>query len=146
MICKNCGRQYSDFRKKCPHCGYNSEKGGIDINSSFTAKEGMSDQEKWFSFFSIAPKIISLIITIVTAIPGIVFFFMAIFQKSGWSHYNKLYWLFSLIFIFGGVIIALLTYVFLKLSFCYKILHIEYLKKILAKDNEKQTETETKSE
>ena len=128
MICKNCGGHYSDYLEKCPSCGYNPEIGEkVEIPKTDMIKE----QEKWFGFFAVAPKLFSIITAILTVIPSVVFFCLAIFQKSGWSHYNELYGLFGFICMFGGLILSLIIYVCLKLSLSYKILHIEYLKKMV---------------
>ena len=122
MVCKNCGKVYSDYRSNCPRCGY------ISIGEIVTTnKDKIKGQEKWFSFFALAPKVFALVTLVLSAISGIVWLFIAIFQKLGWFHY-----IFAFSCILVGALLALLVYVCLKLSFCYKILHIEYLKKIVA--------------
>lgn len=71
------------------------------------------NNEKWFKFFNLIPKLS-------TAILAIIFFILGIVMGGV-----------TLLIVWGaGAVFCLLNYVIAKLILSYKILHIYYLKKI----------------
>ena len=88
--------------------------------SNFSREDERIIQEYnvWFNFFLVLPKWVTIISAILYAIGGIV---LAIVYEEGWI------WLAVW---GGGAIICGLTYVLLKITASYQILHIYYLKKL----------------
>ena len=78
--------------------------------------EIISENEKWFKFFVILPKAITIFFAIACFILGI------IFGESTDGISLLICW-------FGGAILCALNYVILKIVLSYQILHIYYLKK-----------------
>lgn len=95
--------------------------------------EVISNNEKYFYYYLIAPKVITIISAVIFCILGMVF--SAISTP-----------LFILIFWFGGGVVCLIEYVSLKILFSYIILHIYYLKKIAEKMEDQDNKTATINE
>lgn len=77
----------------------------------------IAENEKWFNFWLIYPKVSTIFFAFASFILGIIF---AAADDA----------IFILIFWGGGAVFCVLNYFFLKLVMSYKILHIYYLKKI----------------
>ena len=89
------------------------------VSQSFRENENLiQDYSWWFNFFVILPKIITIILSVTCFILGL--YFCSIYQTG---IYLLAFWL-------GGALNCVLTYLLLKLSTSYKILHICYLKKL----------------
>ena len=91
--------------------------------SKFTIEDNqiIEENEKWFKFFVVFPKVVTIVLAIIFFIMGIAF--EAEFGE-GWI------WIATW---FAGAITCALTYILLKLSLSYKILHIYYLKQLTNK-------------
>lgn len=77
----------------------------------------ITENEKWFKFFLVLPRIVTILCAIACLSLGIIFYCV-----KGDAIFLLIFWL-------GGVPFSVLTYVCLKLVLCYRILHIYYLKK-----------------
>lgn len=91
-----------------------------------TIKETIADNEKWFNFFVILPKILTIITAILYFIWGFVasFAFTYIFDIDSVFVSIVIWWLI-------GAGASILIYVVTKISCSFFVLHIFYLKSIL---------------
>lgn len=105
---------------------------------TYDENEFLENQQKWFDYFKYVPKIVFWIIVVFFFIFGIVD------ASSGTpGKYSEYYGVFKLpssfvvwlIWQIIGIVQATISYAALKLSLCYKILHIYYLKQINEKLN-----------
>lgn len=78
----------------------------------------ITENEKWFKFFIVLPRIVTILCAIACLSLGIIFYCV-----KGDAIFLLIFWL-------GGVPFSVLIYVCLKLVSCYRVLHIYYLKKI----------------
>lgn len=76
----------------------------------------IAENEKWFNFWIIVPKITTILLAVASFVLGI-----ELADLTGIS---------IVIFLVGGAVFCALNYAILKLVMSYKILHICYLKKI----------------
>ena len=98
--------------------------------------EIIENNEKWFKFFVVVPKITTVFFAVVCFILGIIFAANA-YRGGG---------VFLLIFWGGGAVFCALNYAVLKLILSYQILHIYYLKKISLKSKAEEKEINKPSE
>ena len=89
-----------------------------------TKKSKLEQNEMWFKVFHILPTIISITLAVAGFVLGIVL-------SSVWGADNDGgYEIYVLVFALAGCVLGGIFYALLKIAFSYKILHIEYLKKI----------------
>ena len=99
----------------------------------FEEKDMVESNEKWFSFYTMIPKIAAIVIAVGCFITGIVFAAAEIP-------------VFILVFWFGGAALAGLTYVIAKIATAGKILQITYLKQIAEHSGGRFNGVESKAE
>ncbi|MBR2023189.1 MAG: hypothetical protein IJ996_01555 [Clostridia bacterium] len=97
-------------------------------------KAVIKDCEAWFKFFTVLPKVATIIFAISVFITGIAV--GASFDDGGMTFF---------IWLIGAVLCGLL-YVILKLLLSYMVLHIYYLKGILRKAEQKEVKEEAVKE
>ena len=98
--------------------------------------EIIENNEKWFKFFVVLPKITTVFFAVVCFILGIIF---AANVNGGNVVILLIFWL-------GGAVFCALNYAVLKLILSYQILHIYYLKKISLKNKAEEKEINKPSE
>lgn len=88
---------------------------GANINND---EEIIAENERWFKFFVLLPVIVTMFFATACLVLG---FILAV----------EIDMIFLLIFWGGGGVFCALTYAFLRIVLCYKILHIYYLKELV---------------
>jgi hypothetical protein len=94
-----------------PEQGSNS----AELGWKMTDRQIIENNEKWFSFFAYLPRVITIILGILVFLGGII--------SSSLDVSPLVVWL------VGGIVCAI-VYCALKLTLCYQILNIYYLKEI----------------
>ncbi len=96
----------------------------------FENEKVLQDNQKYFNFYLILPRIVTIILGVLFFIAG-----LCMFGSSG---------MFARIFVLptwiAGAIVCVLTYYLMKVVLSYNILNIYYLKKIAEKGEEKKEE------
>ena len=99
---------------------------------NFENEEVLKENQKYFNFYLVLPKIVTIVVAVLFALVGCI--------GAGMGGEGAFIGL-LVTWILGAGICAL-TYYLMKVSLSYNVLHIYYLKKIAEKSEDKQEETE----
>ena len=136
MICKECGKYNPDKNTVCSYCGEKLADVSPEKQqpSTTNTKQIIEENEKYFSFYTKFPKILTIVL-------AVIFFIWRIVDPSvsGGSYYDDDYGMLietgsffgtMIIWWLIGAVVCAITYVVSKLTLSYKVLHIYYLKDI----------------
>ena len=120
MICKECGKYNPDKNTVCSYCGEKlADVSPVKKQPSTTNnKQIIEENEKYFSFYTKFPKILTIVL-------AVIFFILGIVVATIEYEFGGMIGLWLL-----GAVVCAITYVLSKLTLSYKVLHIYYLKDI----------------
>lgn len=90
IICDECGKEYSDQAKNCPHCGANIAQNKYASNN--TRRNYTQENNKGLAIAGYALGIISIFIFPILGILSIIFGAIAIGTNENTESWNKAVW------------------------------------------------------